>query len=48
MRTKLSYYKVLTEKLLAIEVRKTQIQMNKLVYSGLPVLDASITVMYER
>ena len=28
-------------------MRKTQIQMNNLVYSGLPVLDASITVMYE-
>ena len=28
-------------------MRKTQIQVNKLVYSGLSVLGASITVMYE-
>ena len=33
--------------LLAIEMRKTQILMNKPVYLGLSILDLSITVMYE-
>ena len=37
----------LTEKLLATEMRKTKILMNKPVYLGLPVLDLSKTVMYE-
>ena len=35
-----------TENLLAIEMRKTQILMNKPVYLGLPVLGLSTTVMY--
>ena len=37
----------LTEKLLATEMRKTKILMNKPVYLGLPILDLSKTVMYE-
>ena len=39
--------KIPTENLLAIEMRKTQILMNKLVYLGLSILDLSKTVMYE-
>ena len=39
--------KFFTEKLLAIEMRKTQILMDKLVYLGLSILDLSKTVMYE-
>ena len=35
------------ENLLAIEIRKTQILMNKHVYLGLSMLDLSKTVMYE-
>ena len=37
--------KFFTENLLPIEMRKTQIAMNKPVYLGLPVLDLSKTVM---
>ena len=36
-----------TENLLAIEMRKTQILMNKPVYLGLSILYLSKTVMYE-
>ena len=36
-----------TEKLLAIELRKTQILMNKPVYLGLLIFDLSKTVTYE-
>ena len=36
-----------TENLLAIELRKTQILINKPVYLGLSVLDLSKTVKYE-
>ena len=36
-----------TENLLAIEMRKTQIIINKPVYLGLSILDLSKTVMYE-
>ena len=36
-----------TENVVAIEMRKTQILMNKLAYLGLSVLDLSKTVMYE-
>ena len=36
-----------TENLLAIEMRKTQILINKTVYLGLSILDLSKTVMYE-
>ena len=37
--------KFFTENLLPIEMRKTQIAMNKPVYLGLPVLDLSKTVI---
>ena len=36
-----------TENLLAIEMRKTQIIMNKSVYLGLSILDWSKTLIYE-
>ena len=36
-----------TESLLAIEMKKTQILMNKPVYLGLSILDLSKTVIYE-
>ena len=39
--------KFITENLLVIEMRKTQILMNKPVYLGLAILDLSKTVMYE-
>ena len=39
--------KFFTENLLAIEMRKTQILMNKPVYLRLSLLDLSKTVMYE-
>ena len=39
--------KFFTEHLLAIEMRKTQILMNKHVHLGLSILDLSKTVMYE-
>ena len=39
--------KFFTENLLAIEMRKSQILMNKPVYFGLSILDLSTTVMYE-
>ena len=39
--------KSFTENLLAIEMRKSQILMNKPVYLGLSILDLSKTVMYE-
>ena len=39
--------KFFTENLLAIEMRKTQILMNKPVYLGLSILDLSKPVMYE-
>ena len=39
--------KFFTENLLATEMRKTQILMNKPVYLGLSILDLSKTVMYE-
>ena len=39
--------KFFTENLLAIEMRKIQILMNKPVYLGLSILDLSKTVMYE-
>ena len=39
--------KFFTENLLAIEMRKTQILMNKPVYLGLSILDLSKTVIYE-
>ena len=39
--------KFFTEHLLATEMRKTQILINKPVYIGLSILDLSKTVMYE-
>ena len=39
--------KFFTQNLLAIQMRKTQILMNKPVYLGLSILDLSKTVMYE-
>ena len=45
--TKLSHYKVFNRKLLAIEMRKTQILLNKPVYLGLSILDLTKTGMYE-
>ena len=39
--------KFFTENLSAIEMKKTQITMNKPVYLGLSILDLSKTVMYE-
>ena len=39
--------KFFTENLLVIEMRKTQILMNKPVYLGLSILNLSKTVMYE-
>ena len=47
MRTNYHTTKFLSETLLAIEMRKTQILMNKPVYLGLSILDLSKTVMYE-
>ena len=39
--------KFFTDNLLAIEMKKTQILMNKPVYLGLSILDLSKTGMYE-
>ena len=39
--------KFFTQNLLAIEMKKTQILMNKSVYLGLSILDLIETVMYE-
>ena len=38
--------KFFTENLLGIEMRKTQIPMNKSIYLGLSILNLSKTVMY--
>ena len=44
-----NYYttKFFTKNLLAIEMKKTQITINKLVYLGLSILDLNKTVMYD-
>ena len=44
-----NYYttKFFTENSLVVEMKKTQILMNKPVYLGLSILDLSKTVMYE-
>ena len=47
IRTKLSYYKVFMENLLAIEMTKSKILMNKPVYLGLSILDLCKTVIHE-
>ena len=39
--------KFFTENVLAIEMRKTQILMNKPVYLGLSILDLSKSLMFE-
>ena len=39
--------KIFTENLLAIEMRKTQILMNKPVYLGLSIPELSKTIMYK-
>ena len=36
-----------SENLLAIEMKKTKVKMNKPVYLGMPILDISKTLMYE-
>ena len=36
-----------SENLLAIEMRKTKVKMNKLTYLGMSILDISKTLMYE-
>ena len=36
-----------SEKLLAIEMKKTKVKMNKPVYLGLSILEISKTLMYE-
>ena len=46
MRTKLSYYKVFTENLLAVEVRKTEILMNKAVCLELSILELLCIIWY--
>ena len=46
MRTKLSYYKVFTENLLAVEVKKTEILMNKAVCLELSVLELLCIIWY--
>ena len=47
IRTTFSYYRFFQRKFLAIEMRKTQILMNKPVYLGLSMLDLSKIVMHE-
>ena len=39
--------KIISLKLLAIEMKKTKVKMNKLVYLGLSILEISKTLMYE-
>ena len=39
--------KIISIKLLAIEMKKTKVKMNKLVYLGLSILEISKTLMYE-
>ena len=47
VKTKLSYNKKYPDNLLAIEITRTQILMNKPVYLGLSILRIIETVMYE-
>ena len=47
IRTTFSYYRFFHRKFLSIEMRKTQILMNKPVYLGLSMLDLSKIVMHE-
>ena len=39
--------KQLSENLLAVEMKKTKVKMNKPVYLGMSILDISKTLMYE-
>ena len=39
--------KYFTENLMAIEIKKTKVKMNKSIYLGMPILDISKTLMYE-
>ena len=41
------FYKWFSEKLLAIEIKKIKVKMNKPVYLGLSILEISKTLMYE-
>ena len=45
--TKLLTTKQLSENLLAIEIKRTKVKMNKLIYLGMPILDISKTLMYK-
>ena len=47
VRTNLSYHKVFHWKLISNRNKKTQILMNKSVYSELLILELSKTLMYE-
>ena len=47
IRTKLCYRTFFTELLLAVEMKITEILMNKPVYLGLSILELSKTLMYE-
>ena len=47
IRTNYHTTKFFTQNLLAIQMRKTQMLMNKPVYLGFSILDVSKTVMYE-
>ena len=47
IRTKLSYNKIFSENLLAVEMRKTQTIIIKPVYLGLSILELSKIVMHE-
>ena len=47
-RTKISYNKTyISENLLIIEMKKTEVKMNKPIYLALSVLDIAKTLMYE-
>ena len=45
IRIKLSYYKVFHKNLLAVEMKRTQILINKAVYLGLSILEIRKMVM---
>ena len=47
--SELSYYttKSFSENLMAIEMKKTKVKMNKPVYLGMSILDVSKTLIYE-
>ena len=39
--------KYFSENLIAIEIKKTKVKMNKAIYLGMSILDISKTIMYE-